>query len=94
MKKVMFAVMMALSSLGVKAVNTNPHLPPCIIFEPNDESIMVGKLLQKGYVIRTMAKTDNIHTYLLQKVEDNKIITISYTFKGKVLYSEVKSVIK
>ena len=93
MKKVMFAVVMALSSLGVKAVNTNPHLPPVIIFEPNDESIMVGKLLQKGYVIKTMAKAGNIHSYILQKVGDDKIITIAYTFKDKELLDEVISIL-
>ena len=93
MKKGIFTAAMVVASLAVKAIGPNggSHLPPVIIFEPNDESIMVGKLRQDGFKIVTEGVSHNVHTYILQRRTENGIASVALTFVDKKLDSKVVS---
>ena len=95
MKKVLFFLSLALMSTSVKAVGpvSSSHLPPVIIFDPNDESIMVGKLRQDGFKITTQGSFQNASTYILQRVDDDQIVSIALTFLDKKLQGKVVSVL-
>ena len=97
MKKGILTVAMLIAAMGVKA--SNPKTVdlkmrlnyPVIIFEPNDESIMVGKLRRDGFKIVTEGVSHNVHTYILQRTTNDGISTVAFTFVNKELDSQVVS---
>lgn len=97
MTKAIFTVAMLIVVMGVTASTPktydakNRRNYPVRIWECNDESIMVGKLIRDGFKITTIGEAGMIHTYILQRVSDNAIETIAYTFINKQYESQIVS---
>ena len=97
MVKMILTAAMVIATMGVTASTPKTHDAkhrcnyPVRIWECNDESIMVGKLIRDGFKITTIGEAGVIHTYILQRVSDNAIETIAYTFINKQYESQIIS---
>ena len=97
MKKAILTAAMVIATMGVTASTPKTHDAkirnnhPVRIWECNDESIMVGKLIRDGFKITTTGEAGVVHTYILQRVSNNAIETVAYTFINKQYESQVIS---